>query len=158
MKLNQPWYVPRGEKKRKKKVKIKTQNDKLVETDRDIWHWTYEKTVIRIRKKQCNVSSRMNYLEFAFKGPKYARNLVFLLIFCQSFWNIKKTEGLFFLHLIFLESLESQWSVPASEIGLYLVLSELFEEKYCTLVKRLIFWGVTQKYELQVSFKAKTAL
>ena len=38
MKLNQPWYVPRGEKKRKKKVKIKTRNDKLVETDRDIWH------------------------------------------------------------------------------------------------------------------------
>ena len=35
-----------------------------------------KKTVIRVRKKQCNVSSRMNYLEFAFKGPKYARNLV----------------------------------------------------------------------------------
>ena len=36
----------------KKKVKIKTQNEKIVETDRDIWHITYEKTVIRVRKKQ----------------------------------------------------------------------------------------------------------
>ena len=61
--------MSRGEKRRKKKVKIKTQIDKIVETDRDIWHLTYEKKVIRVRKKQCNVSSRMNYLEFAFKGP-----------------------------------------------------------------------------------------
>ena len=41
---------------------------------------------------------------------------------------------------------------------------ELFEEKSCTLVKRLIFfgrgggrvqgeWGVTQRHELRVSFK-----
>ena len=35
--------MPRGEKKRKKKVKIKTQNEKIVETDRNIWHKTYEK-------------------------------------------------------------------------------------------------------------------
>ena len=27
-----------GEKRRKKKVKIKTQNEKIVETDRDIWY------------------------------------------------------------------------------------------------------------------------
>ena len=65
----------------KKKMKTKTQNEKIVETDWDIWYQTYEKTVIRVRKKQCNVSSRMNYLQFAFKGPKYVRNIVFLLIF-----------------------------------------------------------------------------
>ena len=46
----------------KKKMKIKTQNEKIVETDRDMWYQTYEKTVIRVRKKQCNVSSHMNYL------------------------------------------------------------------------------------------------
>ena len=27
-----------GEKRRKKKVKIKTQNEKIEETDRDTWH------------------------------------------------------------------------------------------------------------------------
>ena len=36
-----------------------------------------QKTVIIVRKKQCNVNSRMNYLQFGFKGPKYFRNLVF---------------------------------------------------------------------------------
>ena len=50
------------------------------------------KTIISVRKKQCNISSHMNYLQFAFKGLKYARNTVFLLIFWQSFWNIKKAE------------------------------------------------------------------
>ena len=41
---------------------MKTQNEKIVETNKYIWHKTYEKTVIRVRKKQCNVSSDMNYL------------------------------------------------------------------------------------------------
>ena len=43
-----------GKKRMKKKVKIKIQNEKIVETHRDIWHYTYEKTVIRVRKKQYN--------------------------------------------------------------------------------------------------------
>ena len=30
--------MSRGEKSMKKKVKIKTQNEKIVETDMDIWH------------------------------------------------------------------------------------------------------------------------
>ena len=30
--------MSRGEKRRKKKMKIKTQNEKIVATDRDIWH------------------------------------------------------------------------------------------------------------------------
>ena len=46
--------MSRGEKSMKKKVKIKTQNEKIVRTDMDIWDQTYEKTVIRVRKKQCN--------------------------------------------------------------------------------------------------------
>ena len=54
--------MSRGEKRVKKKVKIKTQNEKIVETDADIWHHIYQKTVIKERKKQCNLSSRMNYL------------------------------------------------------------------------------------------------
>ena len=98
-----------GERRMKKKMKTKTQNEKIVETDRDIWYQTYEKTVIRVRKKQCNVSSRMNYLQFAFKGPKYVRNIVFLLIFWQSFWNITKAEWMFFLHWIFVESISDQF-------------------------------------------------
>ena len=30
--------MSRGEKRMKKKAKIKTQNETIVETDRDIWH------------------------------------------------------------------------------------------------------------------------
>ena len=51
-----------GEKRVKKKVKIKAQNEKLVQTDADIWHYIHERTIIKVRKKQCNVSSRMNYM------------------------------------------------------------------------------------------------
>ena len=51
-----------GEKNKKKNVKIKTQNEKIVETYMDIWYYTYKKTVIRVRKKQCNVSSWKNNL------------------------------------------------------------------------------------------------
>ena len=35
----------------KKKVKLKTRNEKIVETDRDIWHQTCEETVIRATKR-----------------------------------------------------------------------------------------------------------
>ena len=40
-----------------------------------------QKKVIRVRKKQCNVSSCMNYLQFVFKCPENVRKTVFLLIF-----------------------------------------------------------------------------
>ena len=51
----------RGE--RKEKVKIKTQNEKIVVTDMDIWYYIYiKKTVIIVWKKQGNVSSRKNNL------------------------------------------------------------------------------------------------
>ena len=52
----------RGEKSKKEKVKIKTQNEKTVETDMNIWYYTDKKAVISVRKKQCNVSSRKNNL------------------------------------------------------------------------------------------------
>ena len=42
----------------------------------DILYFTYKKTVIRVRTKQCNVSSHMNYLQFAVKSAKYIRNIV----------------------------------------------------------------------------------
>ena len=53
--------VFRDEKIKKEKVKIKTQNEKI-STDFDIWYYTYKKTVISVRKKQCNVSSHKNNL------------------------------------------------------------------------------------------------
>ena len=53
--------VFRDEKIKKEKVKIKTQNEKI-STDVDIWYYTYKKTVISVRKKQCNVSSHKNNL------------------------------------------------------------------------------------------------
>ena len=34
--------VFRGEKIKKKKVKIKTQDEKIVETDMDTWYYTYK--------------------------------------------------------------------------------------------------------------------
>ena len=49
--------VSRDEKIKKEKVKIKTQNKETVETDMDIWYYAYKKTVISVRKKQCDVSS-----------------------------------------------------------------------------------------------------
>ena len=54
--------VSRDEKIKKEKVKIKTQNKETVETDKDIWYYTYTKTVINVRKKQCDVSSPKNNL------------------------------------------------------------------------------------------------
>ena len=42
---------------RKRRRKIKTKNEKIVETDMDIWYYTYRKTIDSVRKKGCNVSS-----------------------------------------------------------------------------------------------------
>ena len=52
----------RGEKSKKEKLKIKTQNEKIVETDMNIRNYTHTKTVISFRKKQCNISSHKNNL------------------------------------------------------------------------------------------------
>ena len=60
----------RGENIKKEKVKIETQNEKIVGTDMDKWYYTNKKTVISVRKKQCSVSSLKNNLYFAFKDPK----------------------------------------------------------------------------------------
>ena len=40
----------RGEKSKKEKAKIKTQNERIVEADMDIWYYTHKKTVISVRK------------------------------------------------------------------------------------------------------------
>ena len=36
----------RSEKSKKEKVKIKKQNEKIVETDIDIWYYTYKKQLL----------------------------------------------------------------------------------------------------------------
>ena len=54
--------VCRGEKIKIEKVKIKTKNEKIVETDLDTWYYTYKKTAASVRKKQCKVSGRKNNL------------------------------------------------------------------------------------------------
>ena len=36
----------RGEKSKKEKVKIKTQNEKIVETDMNIWYYTHKKQLL----------------------------------------------------------------------------------------------------------------
>ena len=50
-----------------------------------------KKTVITVRNKQCNVCSHMIYLQFAFKDPKYARNI----LFCLYSEILKKLNGCF---------------------------------------------------------------
>ena len=52
--------VFRGGKIKKEKVKIKTQNEKIVGTDMDIWYYTYKNS--SVRKKECNVISCKNNL------------------------------------------------------------------------------------------------
>ena len=80
------------------------------------------------------------------------QNMPEMLVFLLIFWNIKKAEWLFFSHQIYVESLELQWSVPASELCLQLVFFELFEEKWLRLVKQLIL-GVYTKIGIARSFK-----
>ena len=55
--------MSRGEKIEKKKVKITTQSEKIVETDMDIWYGTkHIKNIYQSQEETVNVSSRMNYL------------------------------------------------------------------------------------------------
>ena len=89
----------------KTKTKWESSRDRYEYMELNTW-----KIVIRAMKKQCNVSSRMNYLQFAFKDPKFARNKVSEML--------KKLSRCFSHTKYFAESLESQWSVPASEICL----------------------------------------
>ena len=50
----------------------------------------WKKTVIRARKKQRNVSDHMNYMQFAFKDPKYAKNIVFFVAIMTEFLKYYK--------------------------------------------------------------------
>ena len=52
-----------------------------------------KETVIRVRKKHCDVSSHMYYLTFIFKFPEYTRNIVMVLL--EIFSNIKKLNDYF---------------------------------------------------------------
>ena len=45
-----------------------------------------KETVIRVRKKHCDVRSRMYYLKFTFEDPEYARNIAF----CDSLADFLK--------------------------------------------------------------------
>ena len=52
----------RGEKCKKEKVKIKTQNEKIVETDMDIWYYTYKKQLLESgRNSAMQVTARIIY-------------------------------------------------------------------------------------------------
>ena len=55
--------MSRGENIKKKKVKIITQIEKIVETDMDMWYGTkHIKNIYQSQEETMNVSSRMNYL------------------------------------------------------------------------------------------------
>ena len=66
--------MPRSEKSKRKKVKVKTENKEIVETDIDISYQTYLKTII-------SASSICNLL---LKSRKYQR-FSFFLDFLQIF-------------------------------------------------------------------------
>ena len=49
-----------------------------------------KETVIRVRKKHCDVRITMYYLKFTFKSPEYTRNIFFFNDYLADFPNIKK--------------------------------------------------------------------
>ena len=70
-------------------MKMKIQNKKIVETDMDLWYYTYKKPVIRVRNKKCNISSCKNNLKFFLKG-QHMPGIVFFTNFLANFWKYWK--------------------------------------------------------------------
>ena len=56
----------------------------MVETERDAWHQTYEKTVIRVRKKQYNVHNHMIICKLLLK----AQNMLEIYMFSKIIKNL----------------------------------------------------------------------
>ena len=99
------------------------------EQQKQIWIYGFIhiKNSYQCREKQCNVSSFKNNLQFAFKGPKYARD-IFLSIFLQIFGNIKKAECFFFSHTEYYQKAQNFSDHFLPEICLQLVFFESFKE------------------------------
>ena len=59
------------------------------------WYITIniKETVIRVKRKQCNVSSCMYYIYLTFKGPEYTRNKICCQCRCSKI--LKKLVGCF---------------------------------------------------------------
>ena len=94
----------------------------------------YGKTVCRVRKKeymQCKqwrVLSLINFQSLRI----YTRNTVFQ--FFHSLLVLRKPSGCFF-QTEYLQKVENQGSVPVSEMCLWLVSFELYEETWSKLIK-----------------------
>ena len=75
-----------GEKSKKEKVKIKTQNEKIVETDMDIWYYTHKKQLlVSGRNSAMSVAARIicNLLLKAQNMP----GISFFVDFLADFWK-----------------------------------------------------------------------
>ena len=107
----------------------------------------YKKTFIRVRKKQCNVSSHMNYLYFAFTGPKYVANIVSLLTFQQVSEILKKLSSFSYTEYLQKAQNFSDQLQPVKYIFSSYFLSSSHSRKNDD-VKSLIL-GVTQKYKIE---------
>ena len=53
---------------------MKTKKKEKLNTDVEIWYYIKKKQFLELGK--CDVSSRLYYLKFTFKGPEYVRNIV----------------------------------------------------------------------------------
>ena len=112
----------------------KQNEEKMVEADMEIATLKYKKLLLESVRNSTiyNVSSRMYYQYFTFKGLDYTRNIVFSLTFLQSFFqrNIFRK-----LRITVISS--NQWSVVSS-------FWVIWGNVRCRLMKPLIFGDSTK--------------
>ena len=79
----------RAEENKTRKVKKNKTKKKTVEADVEIAALNKQKAVVRVVKNSTiyNVSSRIYYQYFTFKGLDYTRNIVYSLLFVQIFFQ-----------------------------------------------------------------------
>ena len=84
--------MSRDEKRMKKKVKIKTRNEKIVETDRDIWQ-TYEKQLLESGRNSATEVTARIICNLLLKAQNMPEIQIFLLILWQSSEILQKLSG-----------------------------------------------------------------
>ena len=101
----------RAEENKTRKVKKNKTKKKTVEAVVEIAALNKQKAVVRVVKNSTiyNVSSRIYYQYFTFKGLDYTRNIVYSLLFVQIFF-----QRSIFRRLTVIDISSSQWNVVSS--------------------------------------------
>ena len=83
--------MSRAKENKTRKLKKTKRRKKMVEADMEIATLKYKKLLLESVENSAiyNVSSRMFYQNFTFKGLGYTRNIFFSLIFLQIFFQRK---------------------------------------------------------------------